>query len=194
MRTARDSALRGFVSHLTQGENSPEPHGAFVVNVGDARKEGRRDAQTLSQACQGRHRGTQRRWPHRVSAEDRGLSSDPKNRAIFAEATGGSMSWLTSTIRSVSLDLRDNYLIVVWGDETPAKVVKRMKGPEPDWFAAVGKDLPIERRAAILRLDLDAVAAPFAKGDAGQQESPSKSRIRTSAPSRWSPAWGKRTS
>ena len=27
----------GFISHLTQGDNSPDPHGGFVMNVGDAR-------------------------------------------------------------------------------------------------------------------------------------------------------------
>ena len=161
----------GYVSHLTQGDNSPEPHGAFVVNVGDARKKVaamlKRYRKLAKDAIA--QRNVDGRIEYRLKTES--LSSDPKSKAIAAEATGDKnvVVDIHDPIR-LRWTLWDNYLIVVWGDESPAKVVKRMKGPEPGWFAALGKDLPIERCAAILRFDLDAIAAPFAKGDAGQQE------------------------
>ncbi len=130
----------GFLSHITESKDSSWPHGAFVVNVGDA---GPKVAAMLNRYQKLANdiieeRKVDGHIEYRLKAEN--LASDPIH-----------LRWT----------LWDKYLIVVWGDESPGKIVKRMKGPEPEWLVAVGKDLPIERRAAMLRFSLETLAADY---------------------------------
>ena len=135
----------GFISHLTQGDNAPNSHGGFVMNVGAARKK---------VAAMLHH--------YRAIGKD----------FIEESTVDGCVEYRIKENPTLRLrwTLRGKHFIVAWGDELPAEIAKRMKGPEPDWFAAIAKKLPIERRAAVVRLDIEAIAAPFAKGDSNEQE------------------------
>ena len=55
-----------------------------------------------------------------------------------------------------------DFLILAWGDESPQQIANRGKGPKPDWSAAIDKDLPVQRRAAVLRVDLKPTLAALA--------------------------------
>jgi len=51
--------------------------------------------------------------------------------------------------------LRGQHFIVAWGGETPSAIAQRMAGEEPQWFAAIARDLPVERRAALVHVDCE---------------------------------------
>ncbi|MCE5267100.1 MAG: tetratricopeptide repeat protein, partial [Planctomycetaceae bacterium] len=53
----------------------------------------------------------------------------------------------------VRWSLRERHLIITCGNETPSQVAKRMKGREPEWLAAIARQLPVERRAAVVRIN-----------------------------------------
>ena len=150
----------GFVSHFTTSDDWTGYHGAFVVNVGDAASKVAAMLKRYRKLAKDfiAERNVDGHIEYRAKTD--WLASDPRSQAVAEKATGD---------KNVALEIQDplrlrwtlwdNYLIVVWGHETPAKIVKRMKGAEPEWFAAFGKDLLIERRAATLRLSLETLAA-----------------------------------
>ena len=165
------AVLSAVSPRATKGRKS---NGAFVMNVGDAGpkvakmlkhyRELAKDAieQSTVDGCIEYHLKIE----VSIAPCRFGTSQEAGKEAVGYSARRGK----GRRSRASSLDPADKYLIVVWGDESPAEIVKRMKGPEPEWLTAVGKDLPIERRAAIVRVDLEAVAAPFAKGNAAEQD------------------------
>jgi len=163
-----------FVSHLTQGDNAPQANGGFVMNVGDAgpkvAKMLKRYRELAKDAIEERTVDGRIEYHLKIDAPPPPSNSQPPKEAGKEAAAGQHVEAKPDDPLHLRWTLHDKHLIVVWGDESPAEIVKRMKSPEPDWLTAVGKDLPIERRAAIVRVDLEAVAAPFAKGDASDQE------------------------
>ena len=73
--------------------------------------------------------------------------------------------------------LWDQYLIVAWGEQSPEQIARRMKGVEPKWLAAIDKNLPVQRRATVLRIDFKPIIAAMAANDAQKDTAQQMSRV-----------------
>ena len=166
----------GFVGNLAPGENEMLVCGAsgFVMNVGDSCKKVaamlRHYRELAKDAIEEKTVDGRIEYHLKIDDPSAFFHTDALKEAARASTAGKGDKQKAGDPLNLRWTLRNKYLIVTWGDTSPAKILERMKGPEPKWLVAVGKDLPIERRAVVLRVDLAAIAAPFAKGDAEDRE------------------------
>lgn len=136
----------GFISRFSSASASVTIHGGFVMNIGGHQKRIATMLESLRSVAHG---------------EIEKVASGGFSEFRIKQDAQWHLRW----------DLRDKYLIVSWGEETPDGIAKRMGGKEPAWFAMIGEDLPIDRRAAVLRVDFSAIVAAQASGDADSRES-----------------------
>ncbi len=131
-----------FIGSFSGDPQSPKIDAAMVVNVGPARGE---VAAKLAQ-YQKRDEGT-------VEVAQVGPRTEYRSKG-----DGTSPPHCVAT--------QGDYLILTAGKETPADIVKRMAGPEPAWLTAIAKDLPVQRRAVVMRLDCQALWDALSTSDA----------------------------
>lgn len=174
----------GFVSHVAGSDTSLMSQGAFVVNVGDAGPKVaamlKRFSEIAKDAIEENNIDGQIEYrfkttpPPAIPNEQFDPYAAPEASAFYVptptptaspENVPGALKVAPVPPSSqpahsnLRWSLRGEYLIVTWGAESPAGILARMKRPEPEWFTAVAKDLPIERRAAIVHVSLDTLAA-----------------------------------
>ncbi len=124
-----------YVSRLSNGADGRETAGGFILNVGPLRD---RVAEMLQKEAQ--------------DAE-----SD-----VRQEQVAGHTEYSVDGPVKFRWGLWGDFLILAWGDESPEQIANRGKGPKPDWLAAIDKDLPVQRRAAMLRVNLKPILAVLA--------------------------------
>ncbi len=122
-----------FVTRYTSTPETSDYYGGFVMNVGDSREKVAAMLKHYRELAKG-------------TIEETTVDGCTEYR-LKSEAAG-------SSAINLRWSLREKYLIVALGDESPSGIAKRMNGPEPEWFAAIAKDLPIERRAAVVKFNV----------------------------------------
>ena len=130
-----------FISSVDLKRDKTQVNGAFVVHVGDA---GEKVAALLKQ------------------------TREQASSAISETVVEGCVEYRMKgfdVLGEFRWSLRGEHLICTCGSESPSGIVKRMDGEQPAWFTAIDADLPIERRAAVLRVDCAAMAAAYAAGE-----------------------------
>ncbi len=119
-----------FVTRYTSTPETSDYHGGFVMNVGDSREKVAAMLKHYRELAKG-------------AIEETTVDGRTEYR-LKVEGSTQNLRW----------SLREKYLIVALGDESPSGIAKRINGPEPEWFAAIAKDLPIERRAAVVKFNV----------------------------------------
>ncbi len=135
-----------FIGSYRPEPQTPQIDGGLVVNVGRSQDE---VAAKLAQYQKLAAGGIE--VVHAGSRTEYRLKDD---------GSGVSLRWT----------LDGKYLIVALGKESPEGIAKRMAGKEPGWLTAIGKDLPVERRAVVLHLECQPLLAALASGDAERQK------------------------
>lgn len=117
-----------LTGHAGDAKTKTELNGAFVVNVGDAQKHVAAMLERYKKMA--------------VDAiEKKSVDGNTEYRIK------GDAEW------HLCWSLQGRYFVITFGKETPSKISQRMKGEEPKWFADIAKQLSVERRAAVVRLD-----------------------------------------
>ena len=122
-----------------------EIRGGFVLNVGSSKEKVAKLLEEYRQIAKDRVRKTQ-------------FGSDG---VLFRSEDGKTqVKWV----------VHQDYLIVSAGDEPLDAIIQRMSGREPKWLSDVRKEIPIERRGVVARLDCRAMLAGLAQDDDSRRQ------------------------
>ena len=117
-----------FLCRSATGTKSARFQGAMVMNIGDSQKQ---VAAMLS------------RYQKMAAGAIEKVPADGGFECHVKADTEWNLRWA----------LRDRHFIIAWGGQSPSAIAKRMNGAEPKWFTAIASNLPVQRRAAVLRID-----------------------------------------